>query len=126
MKEKKLTKAKLKELKDRTIRKVDKAWSKNIRNRDGNKCAYCGSTKNVQAAHIIPREIFYFRWDMDNGVALCSTHHRFRPKEMEDKTLFSAHFNPFAFNIWLANFRTTQFISLVNKFKEFTNGTEKV
>lgn len=43
----------------------------------GNRCEFCGSTKRLNAHHIFSRSNFTVRWDIDNGVCLCVSHHTF-------------------------------------------------
>lgn len=122
MKKLKISKTKLKLLKKREIKKKDKLWAISIKKSYGDCCAYCNQTKSLNAAHIIPREIIQFRWDLDNGLALCPRHHRFRPKESEDKSLFSAHFNPFHVLIWFMINYPDKFKSLYLKWRKYIDG----
>ena len=55
--------------------KADRLFSIFIRERDGNCCKHCGSTFQVQCAHIISRRYSATRWAEDNAVALCKKHH---------------------------------------------------
>ncbi len=53
------------------------------------KCAHCGSTENLTAAHIVGRRHYATRWSEDNSEPLCwPCHHRF--------TL-----NPVSWNLWI-------------------------
>lgn len=50
-------------------------FKRKVLERDGHRCRYCGSTENVQAAHLKPL------WDggtydPDNGVAACDFHNK--------------------------------------------------
>lgn len=63
-------------------RKYDKQakdWSKAVRARDGFKCVVCGSSgdknKKLCAHHLIPWEVEKYRYDLNNGITLCATHH---------------------------------------------------
>lgn len=87
-------------------------WSINIRNSYGNKCAICGGEKYLNAHHIIPREIKEFRYDPDNGISLCSTHHKW------DLNI-SPHRNPFVFFVWFMNTYPTKFTNLISKYQEW-------
>ena len=60
-----------------TLKECDQLWSKLIRKRAGGRCEKCGSTKIVQAHHIIPRTNYNLRHDPENGVALCKRDHLF-------------------------------------------------
>ena len=55
--------------------KAHKAWAKEVKARDGNKCIICGATKIICAHHLIPWEVEKFRFDINNGISLCSSHH---------------------------------------------------
>jgi hypothetical protein len=72
---------------------ADRLWSLAIRADWANKCAICGSTK-VDAHHLVPRQHEGTRYDLQNGIALCSTHHQW------DKDL-SPHLNGAGFLCWL-------------------------
>lgn len=75
-------------------KKADDAWSKAVKERDGHKCAYCGKTEYLNSHHIFSRKHMGLRWDLDNGITLCSGHHNF-------STTFSAHKTPVEFIEWL-------------------------
>ena len=57
--------------------KLDKAWSKAIRERDDNECQWCGG-EGTQAAHVIPRRYRILRWDWGNGICLCGGCHMWK------------------------------------------------
>ena len=80
--------------KKRKINKEDKEWANAVKLKDGSKCAICGSTINLNAHHIIPREIKPLKYNIDNGITLCPLHHRFSFE-------LSAHQNPIAFFKWM-------------------------
>ena len=71
------------------LRKADKEWSINVRNRD-KCCVICGRTEYLNAHHLIPRQIKLFRHTLDNGVTLCPRCHKYSSE-------CSAHKNPFMF-----------------------------
>ena len=51
-------------------------WALNVKTRDEFKCTKCGSEKNIQAHHIVPwKEDMDKRFDLDNGITLCSSCH---------------------------------------------------
>ena len=52
--------------------KADKLFGAYIRNRDGNKCVLCGSTRNPNCGHLIKRGKLATRWDEINCSCLCS------------------------------------------------------
>lgn len=72
--------------------KADKLWSTIIHL--SNKCAVCSAIINLQAHHLIPREVKRFRHIIENGILLCINHHKYCKA-------ISAHKNPIAFIIWL-------------------------
>lgn len=61
--------------KKRTYDKAHKEWAKAIKEKFGNKCIICKSEKLLNAHHLIPWDIEKFRYDPNNGVALCPKHH---------------------------------------------------
>src|SRR5690606_19997162 len=73
------------------IKKLDKVFSKFIRERDRS-CLYCGKTENLQCAHIVPRTYLNLRWDERNCITLCYRHH-----------LYWAHKDPLEFVAWIRN-----------------------
>lgn len=105
-----VSKAKQKKLERKERNKKDKEWSIAIRNMFDNKCAHCGSKIKLNACHIIPREIHQFRYDLENGIALCPRCHKFSYE-------WSAHHNPFAFHVWFMEYHPEQFLRLLNKWK---------
>jgi len=54
------------------VKRLDTAWSRYIRHRDGYKCVLCGSTYNVQCGHIFSRVAYSVRWDERNMFSQCS------------------------------------------------------
>lgn len=77
-------------------KKVDKLWSECIRKVW--KCEYCWKTEYLNAHHIFSRNNKSVRWELINGICLCSGCHTFSSK-------FSAHQTPTEFTIWLENKR---------------------
>jgi len=90
---KKITKKQLQANERKEDRKKLRQWSIDVRARDGNKCAVCGTDKFLQAHHLIPKEIRESRFEIDNGIALCPSHHKYSLE-------ISAHRNPLAFARW--------------------------
>lgn len=70
-----------------------KIWAEEIRKENGSACEICGSTKNTNVHHIISRHLKLTRFLKENGIVLCSKHHRF------DK-LISPHAGPLGFYLW--------------------------
>jgi hypothetical protein len=66
------------------IKKLDKLWSAKIRARG--RCEVCNKTTHLNAHHYIGRRNRNVRWDLDNGVCLCSGCHTMKAE--------SAHQNP--------------------------------
>ncbi len=72
----------------------DDQWSLDIKTRDGFKCCYCDKTTYLNSHHIFSRSNHSVRWDMDNGICLCSGHHTLNSD-------FSAHKTPAEFIEWI-------------------------
>lgn len=61
-----------------SIKKQLENWSKKVRERDGNKCFICNSTKRLQAHHILPKKLWSkHKLDLNVGISLCCRHHAF-------------------------------------------------
>ena len=56
---------------------LDDLWRRAVLKRWGNKCAVCHKSEGVQSAHIFSRKNKSVRWDILNGISLCSRHHLF-------------------------------------------------
>ena len=87
--------------------KHDREWSKQVRERDDNKCAVCNSKAYIQAHHIIPIENKEFRFNLDNGISLCPLHHKWGNE-------ISPHKNPLKFFMWMEEHRPKQLEILKN------------
>lgn len=72
---------------------ADRLWSLAVRADWNNRCAICSSSK-VDAHHLVPRQHEQTRYDLNNGIALCSAHHQW------DKDL-SPHMNAAGWLCWL-------------------------
>lgn len=60
-------------------------WARNIKKRDG-KCMTCGSTKRLEAHHILAKAIYpQFYKLMTNGITLCAGCHRTGPNAIHRK-----------------------------------------
>lgn len=118
VKEKKITKVQLKKLERKEIKLKDKEWADAVKKRDGYRCIFCGSSFMLNAAHIFPREIKEFRWDIDDGVSACPKHHKFSFE-------LSMHQNPLAALLVISNTRTEQFTRLVYKWGEYLENGKK-
>lgn len=74
----------------KTLRnKLDSLWSKIIRSKGY--CTRCGKTGRLEAAHIYSRRFVATRWDLDNGLCLCSACHRW------------GHDKPLDFSVYVLN-----------------------
>jgi hypothetical protein len=56
-------------------KKLDELWSLAVREKEGNKCAMCGSKSSLSAHHVFGRRHTATRWEIDNGICLCYPHH---------------------------------------------------
>mgnify|MGYP003762010899 CR=1 FL=1 len=74
------------------IDKLDTLWSDKVK--EGGKCDYCGKNTYLNAHHIFSRSNYSVRWDLDNGICLCSGHHTLNSS-------FSAHKTPAEFIEWI-------------------------
>ncbi len=96
----KIRKAKKKEKKANSVKvltkKADILWAECVKIKDWYKCVYCWEEKNLNSHHIIWRSSRSVRWDINNGVTLCSLHHIFSSE-------ISAHGQPLIFLKWLEN-----------------------
>jgi len=72
---------------------IDLLWGNLVKLMAGAKCEYCGKTNNLNSHHIFSRSRLNLRWDTDNGVCLCASHHTLGN--------FSAHKAPIDFIEWL-------------------------
>lgn len=57
------------------IKELDLLWAKIILKKFNHKCAICGKNDRLQAHHIFSRNKRSTRWDIENGICLCSGHH---------------------------------------------------
>ena len=73
---------------------LDEAWSEAVKVAAGHACEYCGKEKNLNSHHVYSRSKASTRWDIENGVCLCVTHHVFG-------STFSAHKTPTEFTDWV-------------------------
>lgn len=94
----------------KTKKKIDKLWSKAVRERDNYTCRKCGKYhKQTQAAHIFGRSRMSTRYDMDNGITLCYYCH-----------IHWAHRNIFDFADWVEEQLGEE------KFKTLRTKSEKI
>jgi hypothetical protein len=57
------------------VKKLDVLWSQVVKLRAKGMCEKCGRKEYLNSHHIFSRSNFSTRWDIDNGIALCPTHH---------------------------------------------------
>jgi hypothetical protein len=100
---------KSRELKEQ--KEKDKIWADMIKARDDWSCVICGNQFKPNAHHIVPRENKDFRHCLNNGVTLCTKHHKF-------SRIISAHNNPMAFFLWLQKYRYDLFVTAVERNQE--------
>jgi len=72
--------------------RLDKLWSHYVRQRTTDTCERCGKPGN-NPHHIIGRRNLSVRWDVENGINLCSGCHTLRTD--------SAHQSPGFFHEWI-------------------------
>ena len=53
----------------------DELWSEIIKNKFNYKCFYCGKSNYLQSHHLISRKHLSTRYNVDNGLLLCSGCH---------------------------------------------------
>jgi hypothetical protein len=95
---------------------ADRLWSLAVRADWNNRCCVCGSTK-VDAHHLVPRQHEATRYDLQNGLALCSTHHQW------DKDL-SPHQNSAGFLCWLRDHHSFRYEWLIENRRPVFTGTK--
>lgn len=71
-----------------------KLWSQIVRERAGNKCEFCGSTKYLNSHHIVGKKFKPLRFEILNGICLYANCHKW-------KIGLSAHENPILVAEWL-------------------------
>jgi len=78
-------------------KQLDAFWSLVVKQRDGNKCVVvnCGKTTHLNSHHIFGKRNMATRFDLENGICLCSGHHTLNT--------FSAHQSP-AFEDWIKEY----------------------
>lgn len=91
-------------------KRQEQEWARIIKERDNWSCVICGSQYKPNAHHIIPREFKCFKYDLDNGITLCTKHHKFC-------RFISAHNAPFAFYLWLKRYKPFLLDILENRIR---------
>ena len=75
---------------------ADALWSLAVREDWAWRCAVCGSA-TVEAHHLVPRQHEATRYELRNGIALCSRCHQFDPD-------ISPHQNASGWMLWLKRY----------------------
>lgn len=99
---------------------VDKKWSLVIRGMAGNVCEYdgCNETVGLSAHHVIARSNHAVRWNLDNGICLCPSHHTFGEG-------MCAHLNPVEFALWINNKRGAEWWTRLRTAARFPDGMNR-
>ena len=92
----------------------DKAWADAVKDRDGRRCVICGSPERLNAHHIIARENHETKYEIMNGISLCTLHHFFCRQ-------VSAHNNPIGFFIWLEKHRPETLVYIKQRMERIIN-----
>lgn len=93
----------------RSIRKgLMDEWARKVKERAGNKCEYCGKTENLNSHHIFSRSNQSTRYELINGICLCSGCHVLSSK-------FSAHKTPAEFIEFLKEYRGLETYELLRQ-----------
>ena len=97
---------------------LDKLWAEIVKQRANDVCEkhFCNKTTYLNAHHIFGRSNLSVRWDLDNGVALCSGHHTLNT--------WSAHKSPIWFIEWVKRQRGVEWYENLkvkaNQIKKWT------
>ncbi len=83
-------------------------WAKKVR--EAGCCAICGQKGNLHAHHILPKQILAYKYDYNNGIALCFAHHIM--------TKVSVHQNALYFTNWLKTHRKWQYDIAMERLNE--------
>jgi hypothetical protein len=99
-------------------KKLDELWSELVKQESGYKCEVCGKSNTeapLNSHHMVGRRNLRLRWEVYNGVALCSGCHVFKTQ--------SAHQNPVWFDEWLRENRSEDYKLVkqtMNEIKKWT------
>ncbi len=85
--------------------KLDREWSKAVKERVGWVCEKCGNDTGLNSHHIFGRRNLSVRWDLENGVSLCVACHKYGKG--------SAHENPMEFSDWIREVRGEEWYDLL-------------
>ena len=89
-------------------KRLDDTWSLLVKLKAGNRCEVfnCRKMKQLNSHHIFTRRNKAVRWSLDNGIALCPSHHTL-------SSSFSAHGTPIKFTDFLKNYRGENYVELL-------------
>ena len=92
-------------------------WSELVKIKADWKCEYCGTTKTLNSHHVFTKKNRATRWDVENGICLCASHHTLGN--------FSAHGSP-AFADWMKEYRGEEwYIALRDKSNSIVKHSRK-
>lgn len=113
--------AKRKTTKRKNLDYYDSLWSELVKMRAWYKCEYCWKTSHLNSHHIFSRTNYTTRFDLDNGICLCSWHHTLLSN-------FSAHKTPLEFAEWIISVRWEKwyFELKLKKNKVFDGDYERI
>ena len=89
-------------------RLLNKEWAQLIKLIAKYKCEYCNKTTTLNSHHIYGRSKLSTRWDVDNGMCLCSGCHIL-------SSSFSAHQTPLDFTYWIRKKRGNVWFNRLQK-----------
>ena len=84
--------------------KLDKLWADKVK--EVGKCEVCGKKTHLNAHHLFSRTNYSLRWDLDNGICLCSGCHTLNSS-------FSAHKTGIEFTFWIIDKKGIKFINML-------------
>ena len=90
------------------VRTLDNLWSKLVKEKAHHICERCGKRESLNSHHVFGRRSYSVRWDIDNGVCLCASCHRF-------SSVFSAHETPTLFTEWVIKKRGRRWYTKLDK-----------
>lgn len=86
----------------------EELWRKIINHKGNYACEKCGRVGKLDSHHIIGRQNKRTRWDVSNGILLCSHCHTLSSE-------FSAHKTPSKFNKWLCEYKGTGYYEILEQ-----------
>ena len=99
--------------------RIYKEWADSIKKGDSYSCFICEAHESLNSHHIVPREHKEFLLEYDNGITLCTKHHKF-------SRVISAHNNPLAFFLILQKYRPKQYEKAVERTKKILLDNEGI